>query len=86
MSIKAHRSGETSPHWSHDPYGEKIVTRFDRLDFEFSMPSKGGGVTEVSLRIAPESFAEVARAMLTADEDAAIRAFGEALAAFKQET
>ena len=43
------------------------------------MPSKGGGVTEVSLRISPDNFEDVAKAMLTADEDAAIRAFGAAL-------
>jgi len=79
MSIKAVRSGETSRTWSYDPYSEKIVTRHNRLDFEFSMPSKGGGVTEVSLQVSPDSFEDVAKAMLTADEDAAIRAFGTAL-------
>jgi hypothetical protein len=79
MSFKAFRSGETSPKWSDDPYDEKIVTRHKRLDFEFSMPSKGGGVTEVSLRVSPDSFEDVAKAMLTAGEDEAIRAFGAAL-------
>jgi hypothetical protein len=43
------------------------------------MPSKGGGVTEVSLRVSPDSFEDVAKAMLAADEDEAIRAFGTAL-------
>jgi hypothetical protein len=83
MSVKAFRSGETSPNWSEDPYGEKVVTRHKRLDFEFSMPSKGGGVTEVSLRVSPDSFEDVAKAMLTASEDEAISAFGAALQARK---
>jgi hypothetical protein len=43
------------------------------------MPSKGGGVTVVQLRITPDSFEEIAKAKLAADDDAAIRAFGVAM-------
>jgi hypothetical protein len=69
MSIKAFRSGETSPTWSDY---EKIVTRYSRLDFEFSMPSKGGGVTEVSLRISPDNFEDVAKACFQPSFDACL--------------
>jgi len=50
------------------------------LKIEFEMPSKGGGVTEVSVRVSPESFEDAAKLMLLADDDAAIHAFGVALA------
>jgi hypothetical protein len=43
------------------------------------MPSKGGGVTEVKLEVTSESFDAVVKAMIAADRDAAIRAFGAAL-------
>ena len=75
MSIKAIRGGETCRVWSYDPCGEKISLDEESLVFEFSIPSKGGGVTVVNLRIRPDSFEEIAKAMLAADDDAAIRAF-----------
>ena len=83
MSIKAFRGGETSRRWSDDPTSEKIITGPNGLNFEFSMPSKGGGVTKVSLHISLESFEAVVAAMLQADEDAAIHALGSALATRK---
>jgi hypothetical protein len=79
MTIKAFRSGETSPKWSFDPYDEKLTHKDDQILFTFSMPSKGGGVTEVQLEVTSESFDAVAKAMIAADMDAAIRAFGAAL-------
>ena len=78
MSIKAIRSGETCRVWSYDLYGEKISLDEETLVFEFSMPSKGGGVTVMNLRIRPDSFEEIAKE-LAADDDAAIRAFGSAM-------
>jgi hypothetical protein len=39
------------------------------------MPSKGGGVTEIQLRVTDESFEALAQAMRDANENAAARAF-----------
>ncbi|MBV1708142.1 MAG: hypothetical protein KGQ37_13165 [Hyphomicrobiales bacterium] len=85
MTVKAFRSGETSPYWSKDPYKEAMSVHDDELRMSFSMPSKGGGVTEVALQIADDSFEELAALMLKASPHAAIRAFGAALAAWQPE-
>ena len=71
MTIKAYRAGETVSHWSNDPYCEKLSQITDQILFDFSMPSKGGGVTEVQLRVTGESFDAVAKAMFDANMDAA---------------
>ncbi len=83
MAIKAWRSGETARTWSDDPYNESYNNRNGTLNFSFSMPSKGGGTTEAEYRVGPDNFEEITRAMMTLDEDAAIRAFGAALQAKK---
>ena len=80
MTIKAFRSGETSPYWSSDPYDESISVENDEVKISFSMPSKGGGVTQSAFLIAQDSFNELAAIMLQANPDSAIRAFGAALA------
>ena len=75
MTIKAYRSGETATYWSADPYYEKLTHQDNQITFEFSMPSKGGGGTEVQVRITSESFEAVAKAMNDANEEVAARAF-----------
>ena len=80
VTIKAYRSGETSPYWSSDPYKEAVSAHSGEIQLSLSMPSKGGGVTEVAVMIDHDSFDELAAVMMKADADAAIRAFGLALA------
>ena len=80
MSVKAFRSGETSPYWSSNPYKETIAVQSDEIKLTLSMPSKGGGVTEVAIMVDADSFNELATVMMKADANAAIRAFGAALA------
>ncbi len=86
MTIKAYRSGETAAYWSADPYEETLNAGRPPLRnvegiifFKFKMPSKGGGVTDVLLEVSSESFETVAKTMMEANEDVAIRAFGAAL-------
>ena len=62
MTIKAYRSGETAPHWTDDCYKETLTHGTDKILFTLSMPSKGGGVTEVQLRVTSESFEALVRA------------------------
>jgi hypothetical protein len=75
MTITAVRSGKTAPYWTKDCYNEKLTNVADQILFAVSMPSKGGGVTEVQLQVTSESFAAVAESMLIANMDAAARAF-----------
>jgi|SRR5208337_4264981 len=81
MSITAFRAGVTARHWSEVP-GEVdlFAKRGDKnLHFQFVMSAAGVGYTQVRLQITPESFEELAKKMLAADEDAAIRAFDVAM-------
>ncbi len=75
MTISAFRSGETASYWSSDPYDEKLTHEADHLLFNFSMPSKGGGVTVVKLQVSSESFEAVAKAVSDANWEVAGRAF-----------
>ena len=84
MTIKAFRAGETARTWSDDPNDETLSCEIDYISVRFSMPSKGGGVTEVDVRITPDSFGDFAKAMVTVESAAAIRAFGAALAGYEK--
>jgi hypothetical protein len=78
MTIKAYRSGETARHWTNDCHKEKLTHGTDKVVFTLSMPSKGGGVTEVQLQVTSESFESLAQSMRDANENAATRAFASA--------
>jgi hypothetical protein len=73
MTIKAYRRGETVSPWT-GCYKEKLTPTTDHILFNFSMPSKGGGVTEVQLQVTSESFAAVAQSMSDANQNPAVRA------------
>jgi hypothetical protein len=78
MTIEAVRCGLTGRVWSHDPSNERLTHKDRQILFSFRMPSKGGGVTFVELRITSDSFEAIAKGMIAADRGAAIRAFGAA--------
>ncbi|MET3891068.1 hypothetical protein ABIE41_002144 [Bosea sp. OAE506] len=85
MTITAKRSGLTALTWSTDPsrVGLSAPGPFEdhpgHIRLDFSMPSKGGGITQVRLEITGESFERLAIAMIKVDREAALRAFGSAL-------
>jgi hypothetical protein len=85
MTIKARRSGKTASYWDDAaaPYDEKLTSypTPDEISFWFSMPSKGGGVTNVGLYVTSESFEDVAKAMIVTNREATIRAFAAAILA-----
>lgn len=63
MTIKAYRGGKTASSWTDDCYNEKLFGGTKTIYFTLSMPSKGGGVTDVKLEIASESFELLAQSM-----------------------
>ena len=75
MTIKAVRSGITARYWTKDCYNEKLTNVADQILFTVSMPSKGGGVTQVQLQVTSESFEALAQSMVDANLGAAVRAF-----------
>lgn len=75
MTIKAYRSGKTARHWTCDCRDEKLTHGTDKILFDLSMPSKGGGVTDVQLQVTSESFERLAELMAQGNADAASRAF-----------
>jgi len=80
MAIEFKRKGRTAKDWYS--YGPAYAFGFapDRsLNVALDLASKGGGVTEVMIQADAESFREIALAMIVADREAAISAFGEAL-------
>ena len=79
MAINASRAGDTARYWSNDPYDEELCQGADQISFDCKMPSKGGGVTAVKISVTSDSFEAVAKAMIAANRDVAIRAFGAAL-------
>lgn len=79
MSIKAFRAGVTAQYWSEVPGEVDLFAKHGELRFEFVMSAAGVGYTQVRLEITSESFEELAKKMLAADEDAAIRAFDVAM-------
>jgi len=56
---KVYRSGVTASRWNFENESVIVNNFSDRepsLHFKFELASKGGGTTEVSLRISPSSF------------------------------
>lgn len=76
MAIKAYRSGETSRSWSDDPYNEALSNNGNELCIDLKMPSKGGGVTEVQVRISYEGFIAIVAEMAKMKNWGLTEAFG----------
>jgi hypothetical protein len=83
-----HEGAPPRTHWTilvERPLGEKLTHRIDKrtqkpvITCGCCMPSKGGGETKVEFDIASDSFTEVVKTMLAADETATIEALSEVL-------
>lgn len=84
MAIQVWRGGSTSPYLNKET-AAVVVGRHvkswnspDALQLSFRIGASGG-LSHVDVRVAPDSFAEIAEAMFACDPNAAIKAFGEAL-------
>jgi hypothetical protein len=85
MGIKVFRGGRRAPQWSGtganiwistSPAGSGELVCFS---INFSLPSRGAGTIDVRVQVQSDSFKEVAAAMMQADADAAVKAFGATL-------
>lgn len=85
MAIKVLRGGRTAREWSG--YGKNVHVSHSKgdqwnessADIGFFIDSKGGGETQILVKIQTQSFEALAKAMLKADPEAAIKAFGATL-------
>ncbi len=82
MTIEVRRDGRTARVWTGRGRDAKITTRpaAKAVDLSCYIPVTKGE-SEVSFRIKPDSFEELAMAMMKASRKEAIRAFGAALQA-----
>lgn len=75
MTITVLRDGATAHHWSGQ--GRDFQLRCDGqlwVAMDFSMPSKGGGTTDVSVRIDAASFKDLCEAMMRVGPNEAVKA------------
>lgn len=82
MSIEVLRGGVTAREWSGSGRNVRVSTddlHYSAFQIRFDMPSKGGGDTDVLVRVTASSFKEIAEAMMVTNPQAAARAFGAAL-------
>lgn len=97
MTVRTWRTGAAGGgYWSSESHGKidcgewPKVFRRDPLKSglrnQLQMSAAGRGYTEVVLGIEPQSFEELAAAMVKADTAAALRAFGQALLAAAADT
>src|SRR4051794_14255835 len=78
MAVHVQRKGKTAKDWVYAD--EAVVFGWKKdgtVQVRFDMDSKGGGITQSKLRVTNESFAELALAMVQADRESAISAFGK---------
>jgi hypothetical protein len=82
MTISVKRCGVTARYWAFETDDVSVSARGDEtVSLDFSISSKGGGRTRVSVRIDYESFCEIACTMIKVDQDEAIKAFEQATVA-----
>jgi hypothetical protein len=76
------RGGRTAPYKSLGTYHVNIEAdvRLKNLNIKFSIKSKGGGTTEIDLKMKPIDFATVIAAMVEVDRQSAMEAMSNELA------
>jgi hypothetical protein len=80
MAIEVLRGGETARAWSGTGWDVSLVPSSpNAIRIKFKIASKGGGTTDVSVQVDSDSFKDFARAMMKANQNKAIKAFGAAL-------
>ena len=81
MGIKIKRAGVTARYWSGNGWDERLSAdqKQKTVDIKFHIAAKGGGTTVISVEIDGGSFEELARLMISANREKAIKAFGLAL-------
>lgn len=80
MAITVKRGGETSSIWSGSGWDVRLARRLgEALLIKFKIASKGGGTTDILVKIEKDSFDDVARTMFRTSNRSAMSAFIDAL-------
>ena len=74
-----YRAGKTARHKNLETKKVSLMSLWGTLDLGFSLASKGGGETEVQLKIGPEDFSDLASAMVLVDRERAMLVMAETL-------
>lgn len=83
------RGGATATSWTREPGSSARVLPFSSGGLEYetgivtatSIPSKGGGITEIEIIVSSENFHILMEAMLRAEKNTATQAFAKAILA-----
>jgi hypothetical protein len=67
------RGGVTAKYW-YGAINYVSISSASELRFRFTMPSKGGGDTNVEMQVGPEDFPTILEAMMLVDRQAAMEA------------
>ncbi len=78
MTITISRGSPNAKHWSGPGFNPETLILGDGIALRGTV-NYGKGETEVEFKIDLDSFADLANAMMEANRDVAIRAFGKAL-------
>ena len=78
MSIAISRGPATARYWSGPGFDGQIMVLAGGVAFRGNI-NYGKGASDIEFRVDPAAFAELARAMMAADRNEAVKAFGQAL-------
>jgi tRNA U54 and U55 pseudouridine synthase Pus10 len=73
------RGGETARYW-YETIDSVTINADSELRLSFSMPSKGGGRTQIQMRIVPEDFPTILETMSLVNRQAAMESMAAELA------
>jgi hypothetical protein len=79
-AAEVRRAGRTAREWNLEASRVELDTDDDSLDFQFSLSSKGGGITDVKVSIGLGDFGAVISAMFEANRGRAMHEVAAALA------
>lgn len=80
MAINVLRGGKTANNWSGHGWNTKLGNlKAGPIFVRFEMASKGGGVSDVMVKLDKDEFERIAKAMMRSNPKAAIKAFAAAM-------
>ncbi len=81
--LRAFRRGATANRWKETFKRTSMYVTNGNLNLDTVINSKGGGKTEVMIRVTENGFEELASKMMEANPEKALKAFGKAIQEYK---